>query len=527
MIKKIYLSLIFITAVLLFSALPARANDWGVFERYTQNHEDFALSYALDGEPVLYYLIIDEDTKKKKDSKNKETSIKTELENELSTELMNEEKANSLAVNVDKSFKLWFEETASAIKNAGRSEEFADIMDILNDSIQTKRVYDREEADIVVHYTTDKKMEEECGNNAAACISLYEVPRVITLVTPDHYKTFKNNSMNAVYSDETLFHEIGHFYGLVDQYKDYQDSSLIYSTEDRFEDYNSVMGASYTKTLGCDDVDGFINLIDITLSLENDGEFSQRAKEGWASFCNGKQQRYTNGKNYKDTFYKEGKITNKDTYERGSIVYKYDEDGNVAYKRIRSCSYKYDKDGKEVYSYCHLDDNKILVNYKNRKFLYEENSTGEKIFIPSGVGASRSKTITLNTNKECKAINYSPVSTKRDEGFNLILKDGRLQEYSGNIFLIKKYIPAEVIKDKDNTCHLKLGPFDLFTINGNNISDEHKSEIDFCMKQYSLTKDELITIAKDKCYNDIPQEVIDGTADICNFMENLEIFPEE
>ncbi len=501
MLKKLLILNLFL-AMLLGGTVNVFALRWGVFGKYTRNYEDFALSYALDGEPVLYYIIVDRDTKNKRNSTKEADSIQTELENKLADELMNEEKAASLASDVDKSFKLWFKETASAIKKAGRAKEFADIMDILNNSIQTKRVYNKEEADIIIHYTTNEKMKEKCGDRAAGCITLYEVPRVITIINPYPIKYIDGKaSTNAA-----LFHEIGHFYGLVDQYKDLQDSSIIYSTEDRFADYNSVMGASLRRTLGCDDVDGFINLIDITLSLENGGQFSQRAKEGWASFCNGKQQPYTHGKNYKDTFYKEGKITNRDTYKRGLCTYKFDKDGNVAY------------------SYCDFDVDGIIVSYKNKNFLYEKNSMGEKIFIPDDVQFSRRKALTLSPNKECKTKNYTPVPVEGYEGFDLTLKNGRLQEDLGNTFFLNKDTYIKVIKDKGNNCHLKLmSRRDLFTLNGNNITNEHNFEIDFCMERYSLTKEELINIAKNKCNDNIPQAVIDGIADICDFMENLEI----
>jgi hypothetical protein len=489
---------IFFIFLALLITTPAFALRWGVFERYTRNYEDFALSYALDGDPVYYYIIIDNEDKKTRRSQDEAYLIRQELKNEL----INEDKANSFALDIDKSFKLWFKETATVIRKAGRTEEFADIMDILNNSIQTQRVYKREEADIVIHYTSNKKMHEKCGTNATGCITLYEVPRVIVIITPEHYNPFKPTQRKSD-TNAVLFHEIGHFYGLVDQYKDFGDSSLIYSTADRFKDYNSVMGDSHSNTLGCDDVDGFINLIDITLSLENGGEFSQRAKEGWASFCNGKQQPYTNGQKYKNTFYKEGKILDKGTYKRGDCIYNYDKGGNV------------------TYVYCHLDDNRIVVEYKNKKFQYEKNSMEEKIFTPY----SLDKSITLNKNKECKIINYSPVSVEGYDGFTLTLKNGRLQKDFGNTFVFKGD-RVNVIKDNDNSCRFKIWSHELFTLNGNNITDENELGIKVYTKRYSLTKDDLINVAKNKCYDDIPQKVIDGLADICDFMENLEI-PEE
>ena len=55
MIKKPYLSLILLTAIFLFNALPACALDgveWGIFEDYTIKPNKYAFNKIFNKEPI-------------------------------------------------------------------------------------------------------------------------------------------------------------------------------------------------------------------------------------------------------------------------------------------------------------------------------------------------------------------------------------------------------------------------------------------------------------------------------------------
>ena len=96
-------------------------------------------------------------------------------------------------------------------------------------------------------------------------------------------------------------HEVGHFFGLADQYADKQNMDKVRSllrTEPRqvvFGGLPSVMAKS--ETLTCDDLEGFINAVDFIWGME--GKTSPRVQNGWKSLC-GKPYIYLQGIPAKD-----------------------------------------------------------------------------------------------------------------------------------------------------------------------------------------------------------------------------------
>ena len=97
-------------------------------------------------------------------------------------------------------------------------------------------------------------------------------------------------------------HELGHFFGLADQYEDKKNMNKVRSLlrtepgEVVFGGLPSVMAKS--PTLTCDDLEGFINAVDFIWGME--GKNSPRVQNGWKSLC-GKPYTYLQGIPVKDS----------------------------------------------------------------------------------------------------------------------------------------------------------------------------------------------------------------------------------
>lgn len=102
--------------------------------------------------------------------------------------------------------------------------------------------------------------------------------------------------------DRVARHEMGHFFGLADQYEDKKNMNKVRSllrTEPGdvvFGGLPSVMAKSATLT--CDDLEGFINAVDFIWGME--GKNSPRVQNGWKSLC-GKPYTYLQGIPVKDS----------------------------------------------------------------------------------------------------------------------------------------------------------------------------------------------------------------------------------
>lgn len=102
--------------------------------------------------------------------------------------------------------------------------------------------------------------------------------------------------------DRVARHEMGHFFGLADQYEDKKNMNKVRSllrTEPGdvvFGGLPSVMAKSTTLT--CDDLEGFINAVDFIWGME--GKNSPRVQNGWKSLC-GKPYTYLQGIPVKDS----------------------------------------------------------------------------------------------------------------------------------------------------------------------------------------------------------------------------------
>ncbi len=318
--NKVFKKILFMIFVFLLSA-PSFAFDWGIFDDYEDNVEDYALYSVIYDIPIHYAIEIREKNSSKQNFINEESNMK-EIVNEA---LIQEKRISELDNLIKTAFNTWLTDTKNMIINEDREEEFEDIMPILNKKIKLKKVSDTDDVDVVFIFTSWADMRKKCGK-ASACIFRFKDPVEIYIVNPDATGLMSILQNILIETEHSLIHEIGHYFALTDQYKDTGTDSLEYSTFNRMNTKDAIMGSNLKKTLSCDDVDGFINLIDLTLYLEND-TWSARSKEGWASFCNGKKNR--KGEYYKDEFYKESKLINKPNYVGKNRTAEYDENGNI------------------------------------------------------------------------------------------------------------------------------------------------------------------------------------------------------
>ena len=240
----------------------------------------------------------------------------------------------------------WPRETAQAIEQADRTEEFADILPLLKREIRFVKT-DENNADIVVIVEETNPSVEGYfwpGNNRIA-------------IDVDHRETFA----------EIILHEAGHYWGLADQYAGERFTAHPTYSSDVNTQEGSMMRGSYTTggNLTCDDYDGLINLFDLKLAQQRGGRFSERAQKGWYGLCRSVKN-----------FYQESKTTNRKRIDKDEKNYRacyhfYDEQGRYLRKEFCLSSFPSDmlyiKDSEKVI----WDNgaNRVISAYNKRKDL--------------------------------------------------------------------------------------------------------------------------------------------------------------
>ena len=187
----------------------------------------------------------------------KEATYKICTKEDSSKQYLKDEKANEIFLE---SVDNWLRRTRRYISKNKAEKEFSDILSIVNRRPNLRKIpcMDQEYADLTIRYTKDYSI---CGDGAGGCIDL------------SSGKIFVNVAWLRDYV-EILTHELGHAFGLADQYSGaiYRGSFIYNSKVLR----PSIMNNS--KNVTCDDVDGFITSIDRLKGTSR--EFYSLCKDG-------------------------------------------------------------------------------------------------------------------------------------------------------------------------------------------------------------------------------------------------------
>lgn len=197
----------------------------------------------------------------------------------------------------------WPAETLRQIRQNHREKEFADIIPLLQRNVRTMKVDRSTPYDIFFSF-----------DPALPSRGVYRHKTHEIFVRTDLRSYFRKISL----------HEIGHYYGMADQY----ESARVHANTNHSSDPNNEAGSimnsfEQTDSMTCDDVDGFINLIDFRLA-QRQGHFSERALRGWTSFCpNSKnlyRQAYTVNRNPHDTIQLDSLLAKENTFDEGKAI---------------------------------------------------------------------------------------------------------------------------------------------------------------------------------------------------------------
>lgn len=237
--KKYYLFLFLLFSAVFTFAAP---DPYAHLETYDITDKTF-FRKLIEGEKITYAICIGK--------------------NEYDKNVIKEDLAKRIFLRSISNWKSW---TTYYIKTKGEKDKFSDILEIINqkDNFEQKpcpvieNTNDEEKIDLNIIFANENSNESVLGNHREGEIRIY-------------VKSNLNDSKKMI---ETMTHEIGHLFGLADQYSGatYKGSFLYNSKIKR----PSIMDGSGYIT--CDDADGFITVIDRILNKER--EFYSLCSDG-------------------------------------------------------------------------------------------------------------------------------------------------------------------------------------------------------------------------------------------------------
>jgi len=205
-------------------------------------------------------------------------------------------------------FNRWPKSVAKTIRSARRAKEFKDVLDTLNQHPLIFQRVSEEEADILFYFDEHK--------SADFLYNKEDLSKQKT-IRMKHPALEKDQLKNLPHF---LAHEIGHYYGLGDRYQEgISGSSPLYSTTEG-TDSKALMAKADKPDLTKDDVDGFINLMDVTQAFAA-RKFNARAEKGWVSFDS------------ENRMFARGKELGRAAFFDGNTIYYYNQDGSIKSRR--------------------------------------------------------------------------------------------------------------------------------------------------------------------------------------------------
>ena len=347
--------------------MPSFALYWGIFDDYKENKNEYAVVKFINNTPIKYAItteLFNTNNTQSKNTNNNEALFKEQI----GSTLQQEQTLNNMIVEA---FNTWPKDTLATIKdkNNNREKEFSDITPLLSrpKGVNLQRVAKNENPDIIFYFLNSKKrIKKICTEESVACIERKQHPVKVYILNP-YAVDIKDFHLQKNYTLSDLIHEIGHYFALTDQIKEFQSASDInHSTADRFVTGISLMASSNDTILTCDDIDGFINVIDLTWALMHNNNFTDRASKGWNSFCNGKKA--PNGVLYDETKYAKAKIINQPIrfYFGTRCFNQFDKNGNFI-KEVCAPSTDFDFYNKDLTYNIHG----LVETKKDGAFIYE------------------------------------------------------------------------------------------------------------------------------------------------------------
>ena len=205
---------------------------WGILSEVVENPRIFAVGKLLNKTPIYYT-----------------------VEGEITPE--NEQ---IFTDNIRK----WPQEVARLIEQSSRQAEFRDVLPILQHPLQIKRA----PRGVSPHITL--KLRESPHSSSGEFVT-------------DERSIYVNlSAISATEFERISLHEIGHYFGLADQYPAHRGNAHAEYSSNADTAEDSLMNTG--KQITCDDADGFINLLDFR-QYQRNKVFSNRANVGWKSLC--------------------------------------------------------------------------------------------------------------------------------------------------------------------------------------------------------------------------------------------------